>query len=160
MTMHGPRGTLTQEAGVNVITFQRSYAAAPERVWDALTTVDGITSWLAPDAAIDAVQGGIVRLRFDDDNEVTGTITLWDPYTDFEHEWIINGSVMSHVRYTLAAVAGGTELTLTHRGLPDEMSGGYTPGWHAYCARLDASIGGTEMPDWLDVFQSVAEIYN
>ena len=50
-------------------------------------------------------------------------------------------------------------LTLTHTGLPEEMCGGYTPGWHAFLARLDARLNGTSVPDWETVFGAVAEAY-
>lgn len=44
MTMYGPTGRLTNQAGTNVITFVRTFNASPEHVWNALTTADGITS--------------------------------------------------------------------------------------------------------------------
>ena len=159
MTMYGPVGTLTKEADVNVITFSRTFPAPPERVWNALTTVDGITSWLAPTASIDARAGGSIEFEFDAENSVSGEITQFDPFSHLAHTWIINGEVPSAVRYELSTVDGGTELTLIHTALPDEMCGGYTPGWHAYMARLDASLQGIDLPDWMAVFEQVAPSY-
>lgn len=159
MTSYGPTGTLTQEADENVITFHRSFSSPPESVWEALTTEAGITAWLAPEASIETGPGGAVSMKFDEDNAITGTITQWDPYTAFAHTWIINGEVPSAVRYELTPTNTGTDLMLIHTQLPDAMAGGYTPGWHAYLARLDAKLASQPIPDWMDVFQQVAGSY-
>jgi uncharacterized protein YndB with AHSA1/START domain len=159
MMMYGPLGTLTNEAGTNVITFTRMFNAPPDQVWEALTTVEGITSWLAFEAAIDARAGGSVEISFDGDQIVTGTITQWNPHSDFAHTWIINGEIPSAVRYQLEPTGGGTTLTLIHSQLPDDMVGGYTPGWHAYMARLTAVIEAVDIPEWMTVFETVAPDY-
>lgn len=159
-TTHGPAGALRRDGDTNIIEFERILPAEPDRVWRALTSADGLSAWLAPEVSIDPRIDGAVRLVFDEDNEVTGTITEFDPPRSLSHTWIINGSASSIVHYTLEAVDGGTRLTLTHIGLPDEMSGGYTPGWHAYLVRLDASLAGTEPPEWMAVFQEVAGLYS
>ena len=157
--MYGQTGTLSKEGDVNVITFRRSIKASPERVWKALTTEDGLTSWLAVSAAVDGRKGGAVAIEFDDDQRVNGTITVWDPTTAFAHTWVIDGTFPSDVRYTLEAAGEGTELTLVHTGLPDEMCGGYTPGWHAFTARLAARLEGEAVPDWLTIFEQVSPRY-
>jgi uncharacterized protein YndB with AHSA1/START domain len=159
MHMFGDTGTLTKDGAVNVITFRRSLNAPPERVWEALTTKDGITSWLAVSAKVDGRKGGAVEIEFDADQTVDGTITQWDPTDHFAHTWVINREIPSDVQYTLTPIDQGTELTLVHSGLPDEMCGGYTPGWHAYLARLATSLEGDAVPDWLTVFEAVAPAY-
>jgi uncharacterized protein YndB with AHSA1/START domain len=159
MNMFGNTGTLSKDGDINVITFRRSLNASPDRVWEALTTQDGLTSWLAVSASIDGREGGSVDIEFDDDQTVGGVITLWDPTSGFAHTWVINGSVTSDVEYTLVPVDRGTELTLIHSGLPEEMCGGYTPGWHAFLARLTAGLEGGDVPEWLSVFEQVAPAY-
>jgi len=157
--MFGETGTLSKVDDVNVITFMRSLNAAPERVWEALTTEDGITSWLAVSAKVDGRHGGAIALEFDDNQTVDGTITRWDPTSNFAHTWVINSEFPSDVRYALEPAGDGTALTLVHTGLPDEMCGGYTPGWHAFLARLAADVDGESVPDWLTVFEQVASAY-
>ena len=157
--MFGHSGTLTKDGDVNVITFRRSLGAPPARVWEALTTEYGITSWLAVSAKVDGQEGGAIAIEFDADQTVAGTITRWDPISRFAHTWVINGAIPSDVQYSLAPSGNGTELTLIHSGLPDEMCGGYTPGWHAYMARLAAEVEGSSVPDWITVFEQVSPAY-
>ncbi len=157
--MYGETGTLSKVDDVNVITFRRSLNAAPERVWEALTTGDGLMSWLAVSASVDGREGGAVEIEFDDDQKVSGTITRWEPTSNFAHTWIINGEVESDLQYSLTPTDGGTDLTLIHTGLPDETCGGYTPGWHAFTSRLAARLDGESVPDWLTVFGQVAPSY-
>jgi uncharacterized protein YndB with AHSA1/START domain len=157
--MFGETGTLTKDDDVNVITFRRSLNASPERVWEALTTEKGLTSWLAVSAKVDRREGGAIAIEFDADQTVSGTINRWDPTTRFEHSWIINDAISSKVAYALTPSGSGTALTMVHTGLPDEMCGGYTPGWHAYMARLAAEVDGGSVPEWLTVFEEVAPAY-
>jgi len=159
MTTHGHIGTLTRDGEDNVITFVRTFPVPPERVWRALSTQEGIEAWLAPTATIDPRLGGDVEMTFDAENVVSGIITTWDPFTTLAHTWVINDEIPSELRYELTPTAGGTELRLVHRKLPDEMCGGYTPGWHAYLVRLEAVLEGDEPPAWMDVFGEVAPHY-
>ena len=49
----GPLGSLTKEDDVNVITFQRRFAAAPAAVWEAIATGDGLAAWLSIEASVE-----------------------------------------------------------------------------------------------------------
>ena len=157
--MYGDTGTLKKVDDINVITFRRSLNASPDKVWEAITTADGLTSWLAVSAAVDGREGGAVEIEFDDDERVSGTITRWDPTSSFAHTWLINGEVESDLEYSLTPTDRGTDIMLVHTGLPDEMCGGYTPGWHAFLERLTAQIAGEDAPDWLTVFEAAAPLY-
>jgi uncharacterized protein YndB with AHSA1/START domain len=157
--MFGETGTLAKDGDINVITFRRSLNASPDRVWEALTTAEGLMSWLAVSAKVDGREGGSVVIEFEEDQTVGGMISRWDPTTHFAHTWIINGAISSEVAYALAPAGSGTDLTLVHTGLPDEMCEGYTPGWHAFLARLSAEVAGGSVPEWLTVFEEVAPAY-
>lgn len=91
---------------------------------------------------------------------MTGTITQWNPHSEFAHTWIINGEIASAVQYQLQPADSSTTLTLMHTKLPDEIAGGYTPGWHAFMARLTAVINATDVPDWTTVFEAVVPNYS
>ncbi|GHE13398.1 SRPBCC family protein [Klenkia taihuensis] len=125
------------------ITFVRFLPAPPERVWAALADP---SSWLAP-ATVEPRVGGAVRIEFDGDDVTTGTVLTWDPPRTLEHEWHYPGEEQSVVRYDLAAVDGGTELTLVHRLLRADQAPGYGAGWHAHLDGLAASLAG-EPHDW------------
>jgi hypothetical protein len=43
--------------------------------------------------------------------------------------------------------------------LPEQMAGGYTPGWHAYLDRLDQLIAGTDPGSWDELFNAIAPQY-
>ncbi|MCL1588704.1 MAG: SRPBCC domain-containing protein [Actinomycetia bacterium] len=114
---------------------------------------------MAVSAKVDGRQGGDIKIEFDDGQEVSGTISRWDPTTQFAHTWVINGEISSDVTYALTATDSRTELLLVHTGIPDEMCGGYVPGWHAFLARLAADLEGGAVPEWLTVFEEVAPAY-
>ncbi len=160
MTTYGPLGTLTRDDDTPVITFTRTFAVQPAALWEALTTGAGLEAWLVERASVEGGPGGSVEMMFDDDNVVTGRITVWEPMTHFAHEWIINDEFPSEISYRLTPNDSGTELRLVHRGLPEEVTGGYTPGWHAFLVRLDALLTDAPVAEWDDLFAAVMPLYS
>jgi uncharacterized protein YndB with AHSA1/START domain len=151
-------GSLTFQDADSVITFERSYAVTPERLWRAIATKDGIASWLA-DGDFEEREGGAVRFEFNEDQTVIGEVLVWDPYSELTHTWNINGEVPSTVNYRIEETDTGTKMTLTHTKLPAEMAGGYTPGWHAYLDRLEQAISGSPMQTWDELFEQAMPLY-
>jgi hypothetical protein len=48
----------------------------------------------------------------------------------------------------LSTAAGGTQVEIVHRGLPDDMTAGFARGWPHFTARLAvAAAGGDPGPD-------------
>lgn len=156
--MTTPLGTLAREGTDSVITFTRTYPVSAVRLWAAIATQEGIASWLAP-GSFEGGENGSLELEFGDDQTVSGVITVWKPYEELSHSWVINGEVPSELTYTLEAGEGSTTLTLVHRKLPDEMAGGYTPGWHAFLDRLDQVLAGREPDSWDDLFAELLPRY-
>lgn len=151
-------GNLTFEGSDTVITFTRSYSAAPEVVWNAIATEEGLAGWLAT-GTFESRLGGTVNFAFNDEINVEGEVTVWNPHSELTHTWIINGEVPSSLTYLLQEEGAGTKLTLVHSKLPEEMAQGYTPGWHAYLDRLDQAMAGTEPSSWDELFSAVAPHY-
>ncbi len=149
--MTTPLGSLTYDDADSVITFERTFPVTPERLWRAIATQDGLGTWLAT-GRFDGRQGGSVRFEFNEDQTVTGEILVWDPYSELTHTWNINDEIPSTVTYRISETSDGSQLTLTHRRLPAEMAGGYTPGWHAYLDRLDQAINGDPVESWDELF--------
>lgn len=156
--MTTPLGTLTHEGTDSVITFERTYPVPAHTLWAAIATEKGLAGWLAT-GRFDGREGGDIALDFGNDQTVTGEITVWNPHAELAHTWIINGEVPSAVTYRLKEVEGGTTLTLVHRKLPDEMAGGYTPGWHAFLDRLDQALAGSDPDSWDDLFENLLPLY-
>jgi uncharacterized protein YndB with AHSA1/START domain len=57
-------GTLAFEGSDTLITFTRTYAARPEKVWNAIATQDGLAAWLAA-GTFESRLGGVVDFVFD-----------------------------------------------------------------------------------------------
>jgi len=101
-------------------------AASPRQVWSALTTVEGLESWLVDSARIDARKGGrIVWTGEDDDGnpvEERGVIQRWRPTSHFEITWDKFGKFptrgMSY-QFKLAIDDGETRLAIVLSGSPE-----------------------------------------
>lgn len=156
--MTSPLGTLTFDDTQSVITFERDFSVAPARMWDAIATADGIASWLA-EGTFEEGHGGSVRFEFNEDQTVTGEILVWNPPTELTYTWNINGEIPSTIEFRITETSSGCTLTLTHAGLPGDMAGGYTPGWHAYLDRLDQVTAGSPVSSWDDLFAAAAPRY-
>ena len=156
--MTTPLGTLTHEGSDSVITFTRTYRVSAERLWNAIATAEGLAGWLAT-GMFESGPGGRLLLEFGDDQTVSGVVTAWNPYEELAHTWVINDEVPSELTYRLSEENGSTTLTLVHRKLPDEMAGGYTPGWHAFLDRLDQMLAGNHPDAWDDLFARLLPKY-
>ena len=156
--MTAPLGTLTHEGTDSVITFTRTYPVSADRLWEAIATEEGLAGWLAP-GTFHGWENGTLELEFGNDQTVAGVVTVWNPYEELSHTWVINGEIPSELTYMLDESDGSTTLTLVHRKLPDEMAGGYTPGWHAFLDRLDQALAGREPDSWDDLFAELLPRY-
>ncbi len=133
------------------LTMVRRIAARPAIVWDALTTPEGLASWWGPDpgpvllAETDPRVGGSYRVRFrmlnGSEHETAGEYLEVDKPVRLVMSWRWlqggGGPGESRVEIHLRPVGEGTELTLTHAGLPDEASrAGHEGGWNGALAKL------------------------
>jgi len=132
-------GVLRIEDGRRSVRFERQLASPPAEVWDALTSPERLARWLAP-GAIGAHAGGGVRLDFGEGGVVTGRVRSWEPPSLLEYEWRFEGETESVVRFELTPAGEGTLLVLDHRALAAGHAAGYSAGWHAYLASLQADL--------------------
>jgi len=91
--------------------------SAPEKVYAALTTVDGLAGWWTEDTHGDGDPGGVLRFRFepgDVDMKVLdaqpGELVLWE-VVDGPEEWI-----GTRVRFELKQRDGFTIVLFRHEG--------------------------------------------
>ena len=92
-------------------------ATTPRAVWNALTTADGLTSWLVDEARVDGRQGGrVVWTQEGDDGEPVqghGTLVKWRPTAAIEIRWDKGGAFpMAGCRLVCNVARDGGETRL------------------------------------------------
>ena len=134
----------------NTITRTLDLAHPQEKVWAALTTLEGLTGWFGTKAEGEIAPGHDVLMRWEQygDAEQKLAIQVVDPMSVFAYGWSINGAPegdprRTYVEFVLEPTATGTRLTVTESGfaqLPDawlEASyQGNVQGWAAELAEL------------------------
>ena len=105
------------------IRHQVNIAVPTRTVWAALTTADGLMSWWADEARVDAREGGIVVVTTEGDDgepvEERGTFLTLRPTRKIEIKWD-KGSTAStagtRITFQLAKDGPETRLSLVHSG--------------------------------------------
>jgi uncharacterized protein YndB with AHSA1/START domain len=132
------------------LTLVRRIAARPSIVFDALTTPEGIVQWWGPDdgpvliAETDLRVGGRFRIRFrmrdGSEHESSGEYLEVRSPERLAMSWRWLGdedAKESRLEFELRAVAGGTELTLTHSALASAQTRrSHEQGWSGALDKL------------------------
>lgn len=148
-------GTWRRIDGGWELRFERRLRHSPERVWQALTTPDGLRCWLA-EAVIEAVPGGRLDLNFrqpatedfpdtPDCRRQSNEVLVHRPYTRFEHTF---GHPESIVSWRLEPDGEGTHLILIHR-VPQAWECDLSrtlSGWHHHMEGINDAVRGTPHP--------------
>ena len=96
-----------------------------DRVWQAISTPVGLSRWFSNQATFEAVEGSPLKFVWNDHGTSHGRIEKIDPPTQFVYRWRAHGVPDSEplsaqnstlVTFSLAAVAGGTQLTVVETG--------------------------------------------
>src|SRR4051812_46068638 len=127
----------------------------PERVWQALTTAEGLGTWFGNRAEIDLRVGGRAKLEWDSGDSAALTIERVEPPRVFAYTWPVNGLPAddprrNYVEFTLRPEGTGTTLTVVETGfaqLSDEGAhraayDGNTQGWKHELGELVAYLDG------------------
>ncbi len=138
-----------------LIRFRRHFQAAPERVWWAVSDLQGTQLWLNPVDRLELTVGGAFLIRTYDENNpagwTSGIVTEVQPPQVLEYTWnqgpFLGGpALQSKVRYELEPEAAGTILTLSHT-LYDTAGAAYLPSflalWHFHLGALGTGLSGT-----------------
>lgn len=136
------------------VTLVRRIAARPSIVFEALTTAEGMTSWWGPDegpvlsAGADVKVGGRFWVRFrmlnSSEHECTGEFLEIDKPRRLvmTWRWATGGDPIecdrtSRLELHLRPIDTGTELTLIHAALYDELSArSHGWGWNGALTKL------------------------
>lgn len=162
-----PRGELRPDGEHATLTFHRVYPHPIQRVWDAVSTAEGLRAWLmASEAHIEPWVGGRVELVSGPAAyRSTGKVLAWSPPHLFEYEWNVAPvpemprGEQAIFRYALNAAGDGTELVVTYRRITAQTATGFLPGVHAFLDRLEAQLDGTPLPDWMARFAELQAEY-
>jgi uncharacterized protein YndB with AHSA1/START domain len=112
-----------------------------ERVWQALTTGEGLDSWFTAGAEVEPRPGGRIVFRWRDwgveryTGEDEGTVLEADPPERLVFRWHPGGpAYATTVTLTLEHADGGTVVRVAERGFPDTAAGlstliGNATGW-------------------------------
>lgn len=115
--------------------------APRERVWQALTTGDGLDSWFTAGAEVDPRPGGRIVFRWRDwgvdryTGEDAGSVREIEPPERFAFEWHPGGpTYATTVTLALEPVADGTVVRVVECGFADTAAGlhtliGNATGW-------------------------------
>jgi uncharacterized protein YndB with AHSA1/START domain len=129
-------------------------AHPPQRVWQALTTAEGLGTWFGNSAEVDLRVGGLVKLKWDSGDAATLTIQRLEPPHVFAYSWGIYGLPegdprRTYVEFTLEPAGMGTTLTVVESGfaqLPDDehkaAHSANTDGWTHELGELVAYLDG------------------
>ncbi len=120
--------------------------AAPSQVWAYLTDPDKLAIWFhKPETAL--VEGDYEMFGAESgDKLMWGKVLVAEPFSRLEYTFTITpmGDQTSTVKWSLAEVPGGTNLSLRHEGLPQGAEAfGLTlaldKGWDDHLARMRTS---------------------
>jgi uncharacterized protein YndB with AHSA1/START domain len=123
-------------------------AHPPRKVWDALTTAEGLGSWFGNAAKIDLRPGGAAQMTWNHGYRADMRIERVEEPTVFGFTWHIYGLPeddprRTYVEFTLEPVGGGTRLKVVETGfaqLPDDLYrkafDGNTDGWASELGEL------------------------
>jgi uncharacterized protein YndB with AHSA1/START domain len=124
-------------------------AHAPEKVWAALTTAEGLGTWFGNEASIDLRPGGAARMSWTEGGHTAQMrVERVEEPTVFGFTWHIWGLPeedprRTYVEFTLEPAGGGTRLTVVETGfaqLPEDAHnkafGGNVDGWKNELAEL------------------------
>lgn len=161
-------GTWREVEGGYELRFERRLRHAPEKVWTAIATPEGIGRWFAqPD--MEMREGGRYDLRFahpvsenwsaEDAARVRpNTVRVYDPPRVFEHTFG-EGNI---VRWEIEPDGDGSWLVMTHHVPADDIGSvtGYLGGWTQHLRGLEtAVIGKTAQWDW-DAWRALRVAYD
>jgi uncharacterized protein YndB with AHSA1/START domain len=125
--------------------------ATPERVFELLTTEEGMTMWMGTRASLEPVPGGSFAVDIAG-YRARGSFLEVDPPRRVTVTWGFMESAQlppgaSTVSFELTPTEHGTHLEVVHTDLPDSEVSGHADGWAHFLSRLSPAAAGTRPPD-------------
>jgi len=128
-------------------------AHPPAKVWAALTTADGLSSWFGNEAAIDLRPGGSARMTFTSGHRADMRVERVEEPTVFGFTWHIFGLPdddprRTYVEFTLEPTSAGTRLTMVESGFAQLPEDTYRQAYDGNANGWVSELG--ELVDYLD----------
>jgi len=126
-----------------------SVAHPPAKVWDAITTAEGLGTWFGHKATVDLRVGGVAQVTWDGEATHELRIERLEPPRVLGWTWGIFGLPeddprRTYVEFTLEPDASGTRLTVVETGfaqLPSDLhSGAYPANAEGWLRELDELV--------------------
>jgi uncharacterized protein YndB with AHSA1/START domain len=131
--------------------------AAPEKVYQAIATAEGIRNWWTGDAALDPAVGGIGEFGFFD-RRFVAKVKIVDLEPPTHLKWQVTNAAWPGdvVEFDLISEEKHTRLMFAHRGFAeaDRRYASATMRWGVYLLSLKQHLEtgkGTPNPDEVDV---------
>ena len=138
------------------LRFRRELTHPVSKVWDAITTPEGLRAWFPFDIIGDRATGASLRFTFreGEGEDFSGSMVAFDPPSVMELSWEGDETL----RLELAPSGTGCVLTLINRFDEVGKAARDAAGWHACLDALSASLDGTSV-DTSTVWQAVHPEY-
>lgn len=124
--------------------------ATQEQVWAYLTDPDKLREWFHPPKT-PLKQGEVLEMygAQSGDRLIWGKVLTMRPHDLLEYSFTVEpmGDAVSHVKWVLDTIEGGTRLSLEHSGLPQGAEAfGLTlsldKGWDDHISRMRTALHG------------------
>lgn len=128
-------------------------AHPPARVWAALTTAEGLSSWFGQQATIDLRPGGSASMKWDSGHTADMRVERVEEPTVFGFTWHIYGLPeedprRTYVEFRLEPTAAGTRLTVVESGFAQLPEDAYHTAYDGNIRGWASELG--ELADYLD----------
>jgi uncharacterized protein YndB with AHSA1/START domain len=120
-------------SGGVLLEFDELYATDPDDLWQAVTTPERLSRWMAPYLGDFRLGGRWQAIGSDGDVYCEGEVTACDAPRGFATTWQVRGERPTELVVRLEPEGAGTRLRLRHRGV---TTIGYGAGWHVYLETL------------------------
>lgn len=131
------------------LVVQRRVAAPPSVVYSCLTESERWARWQGESATVEAVPGGLFRMRMANGMVARGQFLHLVPDTRvvFTWGWVDQPGIppgSTTVEIELIPDGSGTLVRLTHRDLPADQAPFHRMGWDHYLGRLRQVTEGAD----------------
>jgi uncharacterized protein YndB with AHSA1/START domain len=136
-------GELLKSDGRFELRFVRPLSHPVEKVWQAVTSPEGLSAWFPFDVVGDRRAGAALEFVFreGEGEPFSGSMLEFSPRSVMELRWEGDETLRLELRET----GGGCELTLINRFDEIGKAARDAAGWHACLDALEASLAGSSI---------------